>query len=164
MGTGQFTWGLSPSLSNHLAILQSIAMDACTTGDSWWRSTQAYGTGARGAISQSAQHTRSSCSLHCDPAPRPTAAMNAMKFCCNWNLPSRTHRADSTTAAAPAPTATETPRPKGKVNVLPLNFFLQENPECLSWRYQTLLHTALVKIPALCPCKKKKRYYHYQNP
>ena len=160
MGTGQFTWGTSPS--NCLTILQSIAMDVCTMGEVWWKSTQTYGTGARGAVSQSTQHTRSSRLLHCDPAPWPTTEMNAMNFCCNWNLPSHAHRADSTTAAAPVPTSTETPRLKGKGNVLPSNNFLQENPECLSWRYQMLLHIALVKIPALYPCKK--RYYRYQTP
>lgn len=48
-----------------------------------------------------------------------------------------------------SPSAPEGPAPKGQVDEPPLNSFLQEKPECLSWSWQRLAHipTALIYTP-----------------
>lgn len=92
-GNRPSTWGLS--LSNHLTVLQSNMTDMCM---SWWKSSQAHGTSAAGAVSQATHHTKRSCLLHRDPAD-----MTTTDFSCSWNLPSHMHCANSATAAAREP-------------------------------------------------------------
>lgn len=91
------------------------------------------------------------------PESYPRAPMDT-NCCRSGDLPS-TLTAGSTRAAAPAPTAMETPRAKGKVDVgcadtEPLS---SGKPECLSWRHETLLDTALGKTLPPCPCKTERR-------